>query len=372
MNIIGAMAAVEMLTEKLGEEIQLLHERVDAKPWGSYTRTSFVYSLTHTVRALEEIAALIEQIMLEFRKEGLSGYPDSVTTTKEIHELILVLKRNQRMEEDALANRKARIAELGDAPIHEEQYASLEQRVLSVLLKTRYLTERTGVYLKKQGTSGFSHSGKTRNILELLEQKETELQQMKGKYEEIRNRSALGTIEQESAADLEKELGEISSRLAGEDSRIEDGIISFRKQLEMLNVKQAELTEKIRGIREMQARHSEKTAELIAMLKKERDYAKRIVLDIENETLQLRNTYSRELLSLEDEKIRAKNDAYEKFKERVGKQGNELNESRELARHLREAVEAREQKIRLLEDKISAMKESGKGPQKKAGKRGKK
>ena len=108
----------------------------------------------------------------------------------------------------------------------------------------------------------------------------------------------------------------------------------------------------------MQARHSEKTSELIAMLKKERDYAKKIVLDIEHETLQLRSTYSKELLNLEEEKARAKNDAYDKFREKSVRQDAELNEKKELIGHMREAVEAKEEKIRLLEGKVNSMKES--------------
>src|SRR3989344_2503792 len=169
-------------------------------------------------------------------------------------------------------------------------------------------------------------------------------------------RSCVGMIGEESAADIEKELNELSAKLSAEDSLLEEGVSSCRKQLEQLSVRQAELSGKTRNIREMQARPSEKTAELVTMLKKERDYAKKIVLDIEHETLQLQNTYSNELLNLEEEKIRAKNDAYEKFKERVGRQDAELNEKKELIRHLREAVEAREHRIRALEMKNAGAK----------------
>ena len=368
MNITGAMPAVEMLIEKLEEEIQLLHERVDAKLWSRYTRTSFVYNLTHTIHSLEEIAALIEQIMIEFRNEGLNGYPDAKQHTKELNELIVVLKRNQRMEEETVEKQGASVSGLRDGAGASEQYAALEQKVLSVLLKSRYFAERINMFMKKTRSTPAHTYGKTRNILELLEQKENELQKLRGRYEEIKNRSLVGMIGEESAADIEKELNELSAKLSAEDSLLEEGVSSFRKQLEQLGVRQAELSGKTRNIREMQARHSEKTAELVAMLKKERDYAKKIVLDIEHETLQLRNTYSNELLNLEEEKIRAKNDAYEKFKERVGRQDAELNEKKELIRHLREAVEAREHRIRALEMKNAGAKnapEKGYGKKKK-------
>jgi len=352
------MPAVEMLIGKLEEEIQLLHERVDAKPWGSYSRTSFIYNLTHAIHSLEEIAALIEQVMIEFRKDGLSGYPDAKQHTKEINELIVVLKRNQRMEEETVERHRSSIADLEQRVGAAEQYASLEQKVLGVLLKSRYIAERMNVFVRKTQSSPALIHGKSRNILELLEQKENELQSLRGKYEQIRNRSIVGSLEQDSAADIEKELNEISTKIAAEDSLVGEGISNFRKQLELLNSRQAELNEKARNIREMQARQSEKTSELIAILKKERDYAKKIVLDIEHETLQLRSTYSKELLNLEEEKVRAKNEAFEKFRERISRQENELNEKKELLGHLREAIEARDRKISSLEEKIHKTREA--------------
>ncbi|AJF59550.1 MAG: hypothetical protein QT03_C0001G0037 [archaeon GW2011_AR10] len=344
------MAESIVLAQKVHEEVEELQSRISGKQWKDYTRNSFIYNLTQTISSLEETAALLEELQLNFEGQALNG-PDIGKHSKELGELISLLKRNQKMEESRLQRARERgIAELGDETGSKELYSELEQKVLGMLLKTRYALERVDLFLRKKEARPFMESSHKRNILELLEQKEDEFQNLKHRYEELRNKSLVGRLEEGTSSDLEMELQELSRNLERHSTLLEKELDSNRKSVEMLLASQQELDGRIKATEELTSQFMKKALEVILMLKKERDYAKKIVLDIEHETLQLRRTYSKELLDLEHEKENAKTEAFNKFKKSIVEMQKDLEEKTSLLKHLREILSEKEKKIQKLQE----------------------
>ncbi|MFH1224203.1 MAG: hypothetical protein V1676_00180 [Candidatus Diapherotrites archaeon] len=363
------MAEIILLCEKALNAADRLNAEIGAKAWGTYERVPFTHNLKKAISGLEEISSALELMKAEFAREGIPQSADVEAHLHEINSAIMLLKRNREMEDSK--------GETADAEGNAELYSSLEQKVLSALLKTRYLAERAGIATRKREGSPMRGRSAHRNVLELLEKKEDELQDIRGKYEELRRKSYFGTLEENTSADIEKELNSLGRGLEAAGSMLGTEIEGQRKQLEDLIRGYDILEHRMRAIDEMNGQHMAKTFELITLLKKERDYAKKIVLDIEHETLQLRNAYSRELLALEDAKVRAREEAAEKAGGRVAAMQRELADRNNLLKRFEEMLEDREEKIRALSARIekAAARGAGKkgqGAKKAIGKRAKK
>lgn len=338
------MAEIILLCEKVLSAVDRLNTEISAKAWGTYDRTPFMHNLKKAIAGLEEISSVLELMKAEFAREGIPQSADVEAHIHEINAVIMLLKRNREMEE----SKDEGAGEGGNA----ELYSSLEQKVLSALLKTRYLAERAGIATRKQDGMPMQGRSAHRNVLELLEKKEDELQDLKGKYEELRRKSYFGTLEENTSSDIENELNALGRSLEAAGSMLGTEIDGQRKQLEELIRGYDTLEHRMRAIEEMNSQHMAKTFELITLLKKERDYAKKIVLDIEHETLQLRNAYSRELLALEDAKVRAREEATEKAGGRVAAMQRELADRNNLLKRFEEMLEDREGKIRALSERL--------------------
>ena len=96
-------------------------------------------------------------------------------------------------------------------------------------------------------------------------------------------------------------------------------------QIEYLEGSFAQLIEKAQNTEELQYTFSKKSLDLLKEMKKERDYAKKVALDVEQETMKMRGDYTRQLLGLED----AKQDMKQKIKERYDNEIRELKEENE-------------------------------------------
>ncbi len=342
-----------MLCDKVINGINALQERIGEKEWKSYSRSSFIYNLGATVEELEEITSFLELMETEFKSKALEGAPDLSENINELNKLIVLLKRNQKLEETTVKGARERgLQELIEEVEKPDLYADLEQKVLGVLLKTRYLIERIHVFLRKQQLKPLTTESAARDVITLLEQKEEELQKVKEKYEELRAKSFMGVLEEGTASDIENELNEIARQLESESTILKRNLSDYKKLVEAAISSQADLERKIDDVEELNSQHLAKTFELITLLKKERDYAKKIVMDIEHETLQLRSAYSKELLALEEEKEKARNRAYEKFKKQLVKLQGDLHEKNELITHFRTIIADKEKKVNVLKEKL--------------------
>ncbi|MBU0662719.1 hypothetical protein KKH30_04110 [Candidatus Micrarchaeota archaeon] len=345
------MAETLVLCGKVLDSIEELNSGMNEKQWGEYDRTPFVHSLKKAIGELEGIESLVAMLNSSFERGGREG-PDTEEYLGEMKALITLLKRNRELEDGKRTNSEDGVPEL---------YSSLEQKVLGMLLKTRHLVERAELAGRKGDAKHYAGRSAHRNVLELLERKETELQKVKESYEQLRNRSFMGVLEEHTSADIEKEMNDLARGLESAGSYISVRIDAQKKQMDALSRGYDEMEQKLRSMEEINSQHMVKASELTLALKKERDYAKKVLLDTEHETLKLRNTYSRELLSLEGEKQRAREDAKEKSAERVSSLERELIEKSAMLKRLEAILHERELQVSSLQNKVKQKAKKKKG-----------
>jgi len=344
------MPELRQLIDKIEEEITDLREKASARPWAAFSRRAFIYNLANMIPSLEEIYSLFQLVRTAIEKKGESNVPDTATYLKELNQLITVLRRNHEMEKSRVEKaQQQNIQAIADSVTVPELYSDLEQKTLSMLLKSSYLIERIRIFERKQEPL-MNTKGAQKNILEILEKREQELADLRKKYEETRKHSFLGLVDKETSIEIEAQLNELSRSLEGKTALMKKAFDDMNEDFERQKRKMAETGSKIKEVEGLEAQITEKTFELIIMLKKERDYVKKVLIEIEQDTIQLRNTYSKELLGLQEEKISLKNTLEDRYEKQLSEARKELREKGKLVQHFQETTQSKEKKIEKLED----------------------
>jgi len=344
------MAEDERSLLRISEIINSLQAGISEQPWEKASRTVFANALEKSVSSLGELQKEFLEIVEEMEKNPKEGKPDLRPFLNELDKSISVLEKNLGFERQ----KKGRAKTVNELESDETPglYAELEQKVLGTLLKARYSLERLTIFKRREGFTPLTEKSTAKQVMQILERKEDELQELRGKYEDIRKKSYLGYLEEQTSADIEHELGELGRRMALTADELGKSISFHRSQIEYIENSYSELKQKLDSLEETFFAYSEKAEELIKDLKKERDYAKRVVLEVEHETLQLRNTYTREILNLQEAKLSAKNEAERKFAQEIKELRKEASEQADLLRHFRGIAEEKLKKEHELEEKV--------------------
>lgn len=354
------MVEIELAAEKLVSLLNEIHDKIKGKPWKSLNRNGFSYAASNATTELGEALQFIESIEEEYESQDLSDSPSSKDLVAGCKDAIVTLKKNRAFEQKKNENSMPLLFEMKDSIAEKELYVHLEQKILDFVLKARYWVDRIVLYEKKRKVKPLEGRSARKNVLDLLEQKENELEELKKRYSDLRVKTHLGLIEEKTVADLEKEYyGEVRK----EDSEIKliiSQVSLFEKDIESLAGKYRMIKAGFSRAEELSSRQIESSSELITCLKKERDYAKRIVMEIENETIRLRSAYSKELLSLEEEKEIAKHEAYEKFRQQLLKAKQEIEQRDSAIKDFREVLKAREEKAAFLSKKLADLERGNK------------
>ncbi|MCR4335552.1 MAG: hypothetical protein NUV57_03385 [archaeon] len=349
------MPGLKELIGKIEDEINDVRQKASGKPWGAFSRRAFIYNLETVIPGLEELYSLFQLARQEIEKKAEANRFDVGNHLKELNQLITVLKRNKEMEHSRVEKAKMHnIHEMADTITVPELYSDLEQKTLGILLKSNYLVERIRLFERKHEPI-MKTKGAQRNILEILEKREDEIAELRKKYEETRKNSFLGLIEKESSIETEAELNQLSRSLVGKTALMKKAFEDMRGNFENYQRKMQETESRINSVEETEAQITGKTFELITILKKERDYVKKVLIEIEQDTIQLRNTYSKELLGLQEEKISIKNSLEEKYEKEVKELRTELQEKNKLINHFQETVSRKEKKLIELEDSVDKL-----------------
>ncbi len=345
------MPELRQVCDRIEAEISGLREKIGARSWGDFSRKGFVYNLENMLPGLEGLYTQFQVARNIIDKSAEAGRPETAEHLMEMGKLISVLKKNLELEHGRLEKSRERgIQAIAETITVPELYSDLEQKTSGILLKSSYLVERIRVFERKKEPM-MQAKGAQRNVLDLLEKRENELAELRKKYEDTRKNTFLGLVEKESSNDVEAELNEISRKLEAKTSLMKKALEAKKGVFEQMQRQMAELEARISEVEELEGQSLGKTFELITMLKKERDYAKRILAEIEHETIQLRNTYSKELLNLQEEKMGMKNALEEKYSRDSFELRKELKQKNELLDHFRDAVQLKEKKILELEEK---------------------
>jgi len=320
------MAELALITDRLAEAVDGLQESISNKPWRLRTRQGFVYTLKEAHNSLSGIVAMLQNVKAEYAEQGKEETHDLKKHLNDLNYLLEIIEINRKMEEEM---HQRNIEEEGISIEEQlkpnESHAVLEERVANLLLKTRHIVEKVQIEQRKEVSLTPSASQERKNLVSLLEKKESEFQQLKERYEELRNKSYLGRIEAGTSADRELEWADLTRQLVSEHASLAEGVKQYSEQLESLNNLHQNLQIRFSGLEELSLRHAKDTNELIRNLKKERDYAKRIVTDIEHETFKLRSLYSKELLNLENEKSQIRDQAAQRVKKKISSMQRELD-----------------------------------------------
>lgn len=344
------MAELREVTEKIEQEISALREKVTSSNWGKLSRKGFIYTLGNTLPHLEEIYSLFQISREEMARGADASAPDVSGHLAEINKHITTLKRNREMEESRLEKMRTQgIEAIAETVTVPELYSDLEQKTLTVLLKSTYLVERIRLFDRKKEPI-LQTKGAQRNILDLLAKREEEVAALRKKYEETRKNTFLGLVERESSADIEGELNEVSRGIESKTALLKKSFEATKMFQEQFQRQMMELEQRVLSVEELQAQMTAKTFELITMLKKERDYAKKMLIEIEQETIQLRNTYSKELINMQEEKLHLKNTVEDKYLREIAELKNELRNKADLLRHFHESVAAKDKRLSELEE----------------------
>ena len=351
----------EVMAKDALKQIDALHSLIVSQEWRELRRSDFVSVLEKTVPMLSGLKHSFEAIQKLLQMETAEEKPDLKELLGELEGNLSLVEKNKRFE--LQKNSRAREINVLEREETPEVYSLIEQKLLTVLLKARYAVERTNIFLRKQSPRDFRlEKGTATNLLSLLEKKENEFQELKGKYEDVRKRSYLGYIEEQTVPDLEKEVNETARMLSTGIEKLNHNISVHQKQLGYLETNYAELKQRLDEIEEKLNSFMEKSLHLASLLKKERDYAKRIVLEIEHETVQLRNMYTGEMLALQEEKARAGREAGKKYAQTIEKLERALEKSEGDSEHFRKLAAERTERARSLEQRASEIKtKTGRG-----------
>ncbi len=346
------MAQTLFLVDKLLEELDVLRQQVRQRPWRELNREAFIYTLRRTIEGMESMVAQLEAIHSSYKENPQPGQPDVEENLKELHATLGLFKRNLKLEESKplIGERHLKESESHEAP---ELYASLEDKAVTVLTHTAFLCERLNLHTRRQAESpSGSLRGAPRNVLNLLEQKEDELQAMRNKYEELRNKTFFGAMAEENAAGLEREISDLNARLHAEKAVLERELEDFNHTINSLLDKQLEFDRRMQAMADLYAEHARKASELNALVKRERDLAKKVLLDSEQDMAHLRSTYSKELLRMDEAKQLARKDGREEAQQELERLKHALKEKEGLLVDYRKMLSEREKALGRLKEKV--------------------
>ena len=336
---------MENMLDKLLFKANELHESITSNEWKNYSRKSFVHALNQTITRLEELVEIIEELNKRIEKEPLVDSPDLSPLITSYNKTLIALRRNIALEE-AKKEMPFDLKEKTEVP---ELYAFVGEKVMSLLLKTRFAVERVHLHVIKERITPEQEKATAKNILSLLQTKEKELEELRGKYEKLREKNLSVNLGEKNTAETEKEFNSLTAKIESEIRLIENSFTDFRKKMDSVNAEFNELRLKNKVLENLSNELAEKGNELISMLKIERDNAKQILMEIESDSLSLRSTYSRELLKLNESKILARKEIESELREKMTMEKESLKEKSKLLEQFEKIIDDRNKRIAELE-----------------------
>jgi len=320
-------------------EINALHGSVVRTNWAQLNREGFVFELEKNTEKLRNIYLLLDEINKETKLLLEKNTPDIDSLLSEMAREITVLEANIGMEKKKrLRQELVNEIETTEVP---ELYSSLQQKILSLSLKSRYNVDRISNFLATRKLPFVRKGSTARNLLEVLQQKEKELEEAKQKNIELKRKSYFGLAPDKSIAEIELELNELDKKMSTAVYETKKSLSSHMAQISYVEGSFGHLKGRIDEIEEMHTIFTKKSIELIKELKKERDYAKTLALEIEKETIDTRSHYTKQIIGLEEktqaieEKVKEKYESeIRSIKRALEEKNTSLNNSNKIIDHL--------------------------------------
>ncbi|MEK6959029.1 MAG: hypothetical protein AABW59_03225 [archaeon] len=342
------MIALENRVDGAIKMVEELHDSLSKISWAELNRNGFVAELEKSVSKLKSLQFEMEQIdkelsmLLEKNTPSFSNYLIDFKKEYAILFANVSLEKAKRIREDiALVNE----TEDRDVP---ELYSSLQQKIMELILKSRYNLEKARTFLLAKKIPFVKKGAAAKDLLDLLQRKDDELSEEKKKTLELRRKAFFGIGNEKNIAETERELNELDKSLNTSVSESAQSLKTHLAQIKYVEGSFANLKDKVMKIESMHGSFTKKSSELIKELKKERDYAKNMALQIEEDTLRLRTEYTSKILDLEEKKIAAEERAGAKYEKQVRDIQREIEEKNIALKNARKTIEDQEKEIRRL------------------------
>jgi hypothetical protein len=331
------------------KKIEELHAISKRTNWGELNREGFVFELERSTQKLKEIFLDLEQINKEVKLLLEKDTPDMNDFLEEFTKELVVLESNRAMER----TKKLRQELINETERQEipELYDSLQQRILKIVLKARYNIEKVRTFLIAKKTPFIQKGSTAKNLIEILRKKEEEFNELKQKHLELKKNNFFGNNEK-SLAEVEQEMFEFDKKLEMAVIEANKALKTHLAQLNYVEGSFVHLKEKVELVENIHNNYTTKAIELLKELKKERDFARKTVIEIEQETIGQRSEYTKKMLEMEEEKNDLEEGIRKKYLIEIEQMKNEMLEKSSKVARLAKVIEEQEKEIRMLKSKI--------------------
>ncbi|VVB75197.1 Uncharacterised protein [uncultured archaeon] len=343
--ILTLMHALEEKVDLCIANINSLHDAVARTNWAQLNRQGFVFELQQSTKKIKDIYLEMGEINRELKLLLEKNTPELDSVLSEVARELTVLDANISMEQkkklrSELVNEKETL----EVP---DLYSSLQQKLLSLALKMRYNTDKARNFLLARKTPFVKKGSTAKNLLEALQSREEELNELKQKNIELKRKTYFGTTPTDkSISEIEVELNEMDKKL---DETVNETKKSLKTHFAQINYVEGSFVQLKTRIEEIEGTHSaftKKAIELIRELKKERDFAKNLALEIEHETMRSRSEYTKQVLEIEDKKVAIEERVKEKYGAELNSLKKHLEEKNTALKHAQKLIEQLEEEIK--------------------------
>ena len=340
------MIQLEEMVELLIKDIEDLHNFASRQKWASLSRAAFPGELEQSVARLKGIHKGFEDMQREMKMLLEKGTPDFSDFRAELSKELRILEANVSLEK----NKKFREEVVNETERIEvpELYSSLQQKIIELDLKARYNAEKARVFAAARKVPFVKAGTTAKSLIGMLQKKDEELHEEKQKNLEMKRKQFFGAQQERALADIERELHETDKALNKAVSETGAALKTHLAQINYVEGSFAHLKQKVSQIEGMHASFTKKSLDLISELKKERDYARMLALEIEQETLKARSDYMKQMLEMEEKKREAEENASRKYEARMKELSKDLEERSATMKSLNKLVAEQENEIRRL------------------------
>jgi len=338
------MSGLEDKVAQLTLDINALHDAVVKVNWSELNRSGFVAELSQSASKLRSIYASFEEVdnelkfALEKNSPSISEFLVAFRKDMSVIEQNLSLENSKKVR-DEIVNETEKV----EVP---ELYVSLQQKILELDLRARYSIDRVSAFLASSKMPFVRKGTTARNLVDLLAKKEDEITSLRSKHLELKRKTFFGHAQEESIADIEKELHEMDKRLNTAVLETSNALKTHLAQINYVEGSFNHLKTRLNAIESVYDAYTKKTMNLVKELKKERDYARTIAIEVEKETIDLRSEYTTQLLSLEQKKQEVEEKVKGLFEKRIKQMEKDLEEKSLALKNLNRIVEDQEKEIK--------------------------
>ncbi|MBM3282008.1 MAG: hypothetical protein FJY86_01545 [Candidatus Diapherotrites archaeon] len=341
------MTEALLLLDQLHDELSKF-KALPFVPWEQANRAQLVERLKqwhdHTKQSKELVTLLqLEQLKHpEMKSINLREAETFLVKTDE------VLARNMNFEKDK-TNRKIDLTEKIHTPALG---AELEARMHRQWLTLHRAHEQLAIALRKTLSTNTSAKAIEGELFNLVKTKEEEIQNLKNERDQLKREKFFTNNEKYSLTEMENDLQDLLQRFAIEKHALYDHLEQGKKKLDEYSTHHMHLDHKTKKLEQMVNELQKKHVGISTVLKKERDYARKLALDLEGEAASIRATYAKELLTLDEKKHALRQEVEEKHAQKIALLEKKVREQEHIIRELDAIAREKEREVARLAEKI--------------------